>query len=69
MRYRVYIDGQEGTTGLQLQKRLSRHKDIELMLINVELRKDINARREFLNSADLVFSACRTRRLREQFPS
>ncbi|HHU06613.1 MAG TPA: N-acetyl-gamma-glutamyl-phosphate reductase [Clostridiales bacterium] len=55
MRYRVYIDGQEGTTGLQLQKRLSRHKDIELMLISDELRKDINARREFLNSADLVF--------------
>jgi len=55
MKYRVYIDGQEGTTGLQLQKRLSRHKDIELMLISEEHRKDIKARREYLNGADLVF--------------
>jgi len=55
MKYRVYIDGQEGTTGLQLQKRLSVHKDIELMLISDALRKDLNARRELLNSADVVF--------------
>jgi len=55
MKYRVYIDGQEGTTGLQLQKRLSRHENIELLLISEELRKDTNARREYLNSADLVF--------------
>lgn len=55
MKHRVYIDGQEGTTGLQLQKRLSVHKDIELMLISDELRKDLNARRELLNCADVVF--------------
>jgi len=55
MKYRVYIDGQEGTTGLQLQKRLSVHKDIELMLISDALRKNVNARRELLNSADVVF--------------
>lgn len=55
MKYRVYIDGQEGTTGLQLQKRLSAHKDIELMLISDALRKNIDARRELLNSADVVF--------------
>lgn len=55
MKYRVYIDGQEGTTGLQLQKRLSSHKDVELLLIDEALRKDTGARSELINSADAVF--------------
>lgn len=55
MKHSVYIDGQEGTTGLQLQKRLSVHKDIELLLIDENKRKDINARREIINSAEVVF--------------
>ncbi len=55
MKHRVYIDGQEGTTGLQLQKRLASHKDVELLLIDEALRKDTGARRELINSADAVF--------------
>ncbi len=55
MKYKVYIDGQEGTTGLQLQKRLSAHKDVELLLIEDSMRKDAGKRRELINSADLVF--------------
>ena len=36
----VYIDGREGTTGLQIYDRLSRRKDIELLVISQEKRKD-----------------------------
>ena len=55
MKYRIFIDGQEGTTGLQLQKRLSSHKDVELLIIDEALRKDVSARSELINSADAVF--------------
>lgn len=51
----VFIDGQEGTTGLKLYERLSKRNDIELLLIDPQKRKDTNARRELLNTADFVF--------------
>ena len=52
---RVFIDGSAGTTGLRIRERLSLRKDIELLSIPEELRKDENARREYINSADVVF--------------
>lgn len=55
MKYKVFIDGQEGTTGLQLQKRLSNHADVELLLIDESLRKDNAERKRLINSADAVF--------------
>lgn len=55
MKYRVYIDGQAGTTGLQLQKRLERHKNVELVTIEEKLRKDTNERKRLINEADVVF--------------
>ena len=55
MKPKVYIDGQAGTTGLQIYDRLGTRKDIELLRISEEKRKDAAARRELLNEADLVF--------------
>ncbi len=55
MKPKVYIDGQEGTTGLQIHDRLSAREDIELLRIDPEKRKDTEARRELLNAADLAF--------------
>lgn len=55
MRPRVYIDGQEGTTGLQIYERLGGRADIELLQIDPERRKDREERRELLNAADMVF--------------
>ena len=51
----VYIDGKEGTTGLQIYDRLSRRKDIELLLIDEDKRKDAAERKKLMNAADLVF--------------
>ena len=51
---RIFIDGKEGTTGLRIYERLSERKDIELMLISDELRKDVNARKENNNISALI---------------
>lgn len=52
---KVYIDGKEGTTGLQIYDRLSARTDIDLLLIEDEKRKDLTERKKLLNAADLVF--------------
>ena len=52
---KVYIDGKEGTTGLQIYERLGGRDDIELLLIDEDKRKDMDERKKFLNAADLVF--------------
>ena len=41
----VYIDGKEGTTGLQIYDRLAGRQDIELLLISEEKRKDTAERK------------------------
>jgi len=55
MRPSVFIDGREGTTGLQIDERLRTRTDIDQITIPEALRKDTAARRECLNAADLVF--------------
>ncbi|MCL2045065.1 MAG: N-acetyl-gamma-glutamyl-phosphate reductase [Oscillospiraceae bacterium] len=55
MKAKIFIDGQEGTTGLQIYERLGGREDIELLLIDSEKRKDVSERRRLINSADLVF--------------
>ena len=52
---KVFIDGSAGTTGLRIAERLQQRKDIEIIKLTEENRKDINARREALNSADVAF--------------
>lgn len=52
---KVFIDGKEGTTGLQIYDRLSARKDISLITLSEEKRKDVEARRECLNYADVSF--------------
>ena len=55
MKPSVFIDGQSGTVGLKIHERLSARKDIELIEIPVEKRKDPEARRKLLNEAEIVF--------------
>lgn len=52
---KIFIDGSAGTTGLRIRERLSERDDIELILLSEEKRKDTEARREALNSADVAF--------------
>ena len=52
---KVFIDGSAGTTGLRIVERLEGRKDIELIRLPESLRKDNNARRDALNSADIAF--------------
>jgi len=52
---KVFIDGSAGTTGLQIRERLAARTDITLLTLPEELRKDVNARKEALNEADVAF--------------
>ena len=50
----VFIDGQAGTTGLQVLDRLATHPDIEVLSIDPAKRKDATARKEAIAEADAV---------------
>ncbi len=52
---KIFIDGSAGTTGLRINERLADRRDLELIKISDELRKDTGARAEAINSADVVF--------------
>ena len=52
---KIFIDGKAGTTGLRIYERLSDRKDIEIILLSDEERKDPIARKNALNSCDIAF--------------
>lgn len=55
MKYKVFVDGHEGTTGLKIHEYLSKRSDIEWLSIDPEKRKDTAERSRLINQADLVF--------------
>ncbi len=54
MPHTVFIDGEAGTTGLQIRERLAGRSDLEVLSIDPARRKDADARAELLNAADAV---------------
>ena len=52
---RVYVDGQSGTTGLQIFERIGSRDDLELLRIDDDKRHDLDERRKYINAADVVF--------------
>lgn len=55
MAFKIYVDGQEGTTGLRLFDYLNHRDDIELLRIDSDKRKDSSERARLLNAADVAF--------------
>ncbi len=51
---KIYIDGQSGTTGLRIRERLAARTDLTVLTIPEDQRKDTEARRAMLNTADIV---------------
>ena len=49
----IFIDGEAGTTGLEIRERLEARGDLDLMLLG-DRRRDVDARRQALNAADAV---------------
>ena len=54
-KFLVYVDGQEGTTGLRINEYLARRGDVEILRVAPELRKDPAERARLLNAADVAF--------------
>ncbi|MEK4034778.1 N-acetyl-gamma-glutamyl-phosphate reductase [Methylocystis sp. IM3] len=54
MANKIFIDGDAGTTGLEIRERLAGRRDIEIVTIPAEKRKDIEAKREVLASVDVA---------------
>jgi N-acetyl-gamma-glutamyl-phosphate reductase len=55
MKHRVFVDGQEGTTGLRIHEYLAQRADIEVLRIGADKRKDAAERARLLNTADVAF--------------
>jgi N-acetyl-gamma-glutamyl-phosphate reductase len=55
MKHRVFVDGQEGTTGLRINEYLAERSDVEVLRIAPERRKDADERARLLNAADVAF--------------
>ncbi|MEX2453831.1 MAG: N-acetyl-gamma-glutamyl-phosphate reductase [Rhodospirillaceae bacterium] len=54
MTFRIFIDGEEGTTGLQIRERLEDRPEFDFIRLSAERRKDAAARRDALNAADVA---------------
>ena len=55
MSFTVFVDGQEGTTGLRIHEYLAQRRDVEVLRIDAHLRKDNAERARLLNAADVAF--------------
>ena len=55
MNKKVFIDGSAGTTGLRIRERLAERSDLDIVVLADDVRKDVEARRAALNSADVAF--------------
>ncbi len=55
LKTKVYIDGQEGTTGLRIYERIAARADVEWIRIDAQSRKDPAARRDCIHASDVTF--------------
>ena len=55
MTYKVFVDGQEGTTGLQINEYLAQRGDIKVLKIDADKRKDLAERKRLINASQVTF--------------
>jgi len=55
MTFQVFVDGQEGTTGLRIHEMLAQRSDVNVLRIDADKRKDAAERARLLNAADIAF--------------
>lgn len=55
MPYKIFVDGQEGTTGLQINEYLAKRADVTLLKIDADKRKDLAERKRLINESDITF--------------
>ena len=55
MTFHIFVDGQEGTTGLRIHEMLARRSDVQVLRIAADQRKDLAERARLLNAADVAF--------------
>jgi N-acetyl-gamma-glutamyl-phosphate reductase len=55
MKYKIFVDGQFGTTGLKIYEMLHNRDELEILIISQEDKKDLSIKQKLLNQADLVF--------------
>ena len=55
MKYKVFIDGKEGTTGLKIFERFEKRNDIEILTADEDKRKDPAERAKLINASDITF--------------
>jgi len=55
MSYKVFVDGQEGTTGLQINEYLAKRSDVTVLKIDGDKRKDLAERKRLINESDVTF--------------
>ena len=55
MAHKVFVDGQEGTTGLQINEYLAKRADVEVLKIDADKRKDAAERTRLINASDVTF--------------
>lgn len=54
MPMKVFIDGKEGTTGLRIFERLAHRRDINILMLPEDLRKNQQARQDAIHAADIA---------------
>jgi len=55
MKYKIFVDGQFGTTGLKIHEMLDGREDLEILTIQKKDKKDLTVKQNLINQADLVF--------------
>ena len=55
MKTKIFIDGKEGTTGLQIFERFEKRNDLDILLIDDDKRKDVTERARLINESDITF--------------